>query len=688
MSSRSLTALLALLVAIHLTAILAGQMPLARSLAPVTVLFTPGLGCVLALQPRSWRPGALFYYSLFATFPVFLGAALLSGGHLGASLVSLDIITLGFLLWSTHRPSMILRPRQPRGAAWVAAGLTAIVAAGVILSPSFRASYHGLLHSSIVYQVSRTGIPPENPYFAGEPLHYYWGFHLLGALIGKALGIDPLSSLSILRLGAATGLPLATARLGRRIAPRRLNSAVASIAGLAGLNGLGWLFLLGRSDEFLGLWREGANPLGVLSLMSWGFNRRLAAGLTIALNLSGFGLGIAVGLVAVEQAALVARGKGARAAVAAVLLVATSILINPLAGAAALLILAGTTIGALWPARGRWNRAAWLGLACGVGGLVLAAPYLLSITGGETRDLLRFVRPRLWQGLCVLGPLILIALPAGIAECRLRPLRRWLPIGLAACFPALAGTVMRLPAQDEYYFLRAAALPLGFFGAATLRGARGRWRGIMAMASFLVFVPPTAIVATAYFAAARRPMPLVAAGDNLILLPRSRDETRAYDYLRNQTPPNSVIVEQFSKQQLSFRPAQGSDVPVFAQRDEYLGYNSGVTRKTRGMLIGGYRDLRKRKKQLARLFGSPCHVEIVKEIHTELGRPVYVLARPGSKLGDRMGHACLEASELLERVFESHSVRIYKVVETRQTGLKIGPPEPAASEAGPRRHSP
>lgn len=664
MSSRTPSILLACLVGAHLAATSLGLDLVARPLALIAVLLAPGVSWVLALGSTRWRLGSLLYYSAVTTPVLLLGAGMLAGGQAEQGLLLLDILSLAALAWASFRPSMIDAPRRPSGAAWAALALCATVAAGTALSPAFRASYHGLLHSSIVYEILRGGIPPENPYFAGEPLHYYWGFHLIAALLVEALDIDPLAAFALLRCFTAAALPLAVARLGRRCAPRRLNAATAALAGMVGLNALGWLLLLPRSGEALRLWREAANPLSLLSLMTWGFNRRLAAGLTIVLNLSGFATGLALGLVAAEQAALAARGKGWKSLAAAALLIAAAVVVNPLGGGCGLLILAGIGLGSLWASRSkRWNPAALAGLGAGAAGFVAAVPYLLHIAGGETRTLAALAAPRLWQTGWVLGPLALLALPVLATAHRRGTLRRWWPLLLAAALPAAGGLLLSLPAQDDYYLLRAAALPLGLVAAAALRIRARRWRGPKLAAVLLFLLLPGAITSAAYLAAARRPLPVGAAERDLLLLPASRDETRAYTFLRDETPPDAVVLERFSESQLSFLPAQGADVPVFGQRAEYLGFNSGVGRRSGGMLIGGYRDLPRRREQLEALFAPGCKPRIAEEIRAGLSRPVYLLARTGRRGEDRGTAACFDASPSLSPVFGSHGVRIYRVGE-------------------------
>jgi hypothetical protein len=50
-------------------------------------------------------------------------------------------------------------------------------------------------HASIVAEL-RKGLPPQNPYFAGEPLHYYWFFHLWPAALAWLTGASATATVA------------------------------------------------------------------------------------------------------------------------------------------------------------------------------------------------------------------------------------------------------------------------------------------------------------------------------------------------------------------------------------------------------------------------------------------------------------------------------------------------------------
>ncbi|MCD4654046.1 hypothetical protein K8T06_08925 [bacterium] len=59
---------------------------------------------------------------------------------------------------------------------------------------AYRAYYSGdyLKHLAITAELTRGVIPPDNPYYAGEQLHYYWMFYLFPAIITEITSPDSL----------------------------------------------------------------------------------------------------------------------------------------------------------------------------------------------------------------------------------------------------------------------------------------------------------------------------------------------------------------------------------------------------------------------------------------------------------------------------------------------------------------
>ena len=58
-------------------------------------------------------------------------------------------------------------------------------------NPRVTLAWHGAFHSTIVYNIIQTGVPPMHPAFTWEPIRYYWPFHALLALFSTAFDTAP-----------------------------------------------------------------------------------------------------------------------------------------------------------------------------------------------------------------------------------------------------------------------------------------------------------------------------------------------------------------------------------------------------------------------------------------------------------------------------------------------------------------
>ncbi len=114
-------------------------------------------------------------------------------------------------------------------------------------SPRTLLSAHGFLHSAISQRFSESlATPPENPFFAGEPLGYYWFFHSLGAGVSSLTGLDPLRSFELLICLAIAGMMICATVLARSLYQSAALGALIGFLVLAGANPQAPLLLLYR----------------------------------------------------------------------------------------------------------------------------------------------------------------------------------------------------------------------------------------------------------------------------------------------------------------------------------------------------------------------------------------------------------------------------------------------------------
>jgi hypothetical protein len=61
-------------------------------------------------------------------------------------------------------------------------------------SSRLTASWHGVMHSAIIYQILNGNIPPNDPFIIDYPTNFYWLWHYLLAIICLVFKINPLVS--------------------------------------------------------------------------------------------------------------------------------------------------------------------------------------------------------------------------------------------------------------------------------------------------------------------------------------------------------------------------------------------------------------------------------------------------------------------------------------------------------------
>lgn len=405
-------------------------------------------------------------------------------------------------------PVAALIPSRERYAPWIEGSLLTLVLLVVVIfgGDSLRTSYHGSLHATIGESVLRDGLLPENPYHAGEPLHYYLLYPLLGALLGRT-GMGPLWGFALLNLLAALMLGPALDALGRQLGLSFRARRFAFLWTILGLNGLGWLWASVHGTPLLDLRSLsdagegpalGAMPLVLLQGMShaplgFSWDARLQSFLPKFLNVSSFAPAIPFTLWSMAYA--LRSEKKALWGAAAHLGVATSL--NPLAGALAAAMLALRNL-----ARFRQPLAALRALAGpGLLALVIAVPFLLpAFRGGAASEGAGAFGLAGDGPLANLtGPLVLLWL---LAVWGLRGFVRdkLVFLGVALALALLLGCAP-LPWGNEYKFIRLAALLLAIpAGVACDRFAARRAGALGVAALLLLAVPTTWLTIRAYSA--------------------------------------------------------------------------------------------------------------------------------------------------------------------------------------------
>ena len=126
---------------------------------------------------------------------------------------------------------------------FVAPAIAVAVACGAVAwlvsaNPRLLVSWHGWLHAGIASPASALA-GSENPFFAGEPLPYYWVYHLVGGVIASILRINILHVFQLMALMSLAGVIAAAIAAGRSLYRSTAAGITIAVLAVAGLNPLG-----------------------------------------------------------------------------------------------------------------------------------------------------------------------------------------------------------------------------------------------------------------------------------------------------------------------------------------------------------------------------------------------------------------------------------------------------------------
>ncbi len=444
-------------------------------------------------------------------------------------------------------------------------------------NPRTLVSTHGLLHAAIVQRIAADwSLPPENPFFAGEPVCYYWFYHLIAAGIMVGTGLDPLHALEAVTILGGFVLFAAAVALGRCLYGSITAGLCVGWLGLVGANALGPLIYVARRI-FIGPEVFANNPetiFGPYIYWSQVGARLYGPNLPYFLNITSRPAALALLLAATWALARILQGGSLRFALALGVFVALAAAINPLVGLAGTgaLALAVTMeclrrpVGQIPPAPTfRWSRA----VVPMVLGLLIALPtfwHMLTLSKGGTRVVLWEYQGLKYAVAVALGagPLILMAMAARgrlSAEAQ-----RFHGIPLLAALVLLAGAVViELPEGNSHNLFNTAATLLAVPAAAwcgTAMKPNPRTNQARALLLVFLFVPGACLMVHAY--TGRAPIDVGFHGSRIVRLPEDADLASAYAWIRAHTPRDAVLVIDPAAK----LAVQGnvSEVPAFTER--------------------------------------------------------------------------------------------------------------------------
>jgi hypothetical protein len=431
-------------------------------------------------------------------------------------------------------------------------------------------SWHGFLHSAIATRFPADTLRPENPFFAGEPLPYYWFYQWLAAGIGSLLRLDPIRAFQCLILASLASLMVAGAALGRSLLGSSGVGLLAAYLAVAGANPLGpavaasKLVLKGESmvnpaappvvrdgvfvtnalaDQYLvhpvlpalyygDDWRRGQNVVWFFDISS----RAPAIALTVAALFWFLRTGSRA-----HVPVLVALG-AALASINPVMGLPTA---GALLGAAGVAALSHRLRAGVWSPTG--HALVWRGVALLSGALLAAPTYSHLFVGGQGGSTLSTPDTSLvkWIALALIfTPIAALAIWGALRA--LERIRHGMVVTALAGLSLLGGaflvdldTLRGLERGNEHNLTNAALCLLAIPAVAWIRPPR---RALLnpAMAVFLFFLPTTLLTVGAYLGSP--PLPLEFHGRILVRVPSGGPLDGLYRWIRATTPSSSVFV--------------------------------------------------------------------------------------------------------------------------------------------------
>jgi hypothetical protein len=293
--------------------------------------------------------------------------------------------------WKALRPGgRVAAAASDRGVWLLAVAAGAGLALAHTLSPALSARSDGSFHAGVVWAAARA-LPPEDPFFAGLTLRYFWGLHAWAAgWVAVAPALGAYAPLVVSNALAAVSALLAVGALARGLGATPRTRWLAQALALAGTAPFVWLVLAARAGS--GAVRGGAEVAGALGHGADAALRALDPGLlhpslVIPLDkfvvLTPFAWGLAGAAVLALALVRALAEPGWRASLGLALVVAATVFVHPVAGLA---LAVAALAGAAWTAFAYpLTRRGLPGLALSLGfGLAAMVPYLRAISGGPT----------------------------------------------------------------------------------------------------------------------------------------------------------------------------------------------------------------------------------------------------------------------------------------------------------------
>jgi hypothetical protein len=524
-------------------------------------------------------------------------------------------------------------------------------------SPRTLVSFHGFIHTAIAERFlgpHSFNFPPENPFFSGRPVAYYWFFQFLASRLVRFFGLNVFYSLEMIILIAMGTMMIVAVRLGRIIHRSTLAGVLIGYLIVAGTNPFGFIFAIIKSINFIH--RMGVQVLHTShTTYLWGvvhpiyslirfndFGGLYGPLLNFFLNNTSRPAALASLLLVIFCLERVLRTRRILDLVSLGIASAICTAFSPVIGIpSALSLLAGTIVCFLWtrfePGGLRPKNLDWQPLQlvyicfAVVAGILIAAPTYYHLLIGPSESRMHFWlfsadgMKRLVTVVLSISFLMLLAI-AGIiaADQKHKPYLKSLL--LAALILLTASIMIVLPEGNQCNFFHAAVVLLSVPAAGSIFLIKPSIKVLSThtrcAALIILFYLPTLLLLLAAYVN-RPPLPI----DFRDALPKYKhadsDKALLYRWVRHQTDDNAIFIID-----PRYRVAMCGNIDEFPT----MTGRTIFTEQLEHYMVEPYPDAKMRFDMSVRLVSGKEPVYSDRTYISNINRPVYILNRQVEKI--------------------------------------------------------
>jgi hypothetical protein len=620
----------------------------------VAIAFTPGLFFLLVIGKRRLDVVEFFVLATCLS-PVLSGISVLllslsgMGVRFSGGVVALlfSALSLAFLL---RKPLRLEMEDEGKGVVLFSILLSSLLAVLLIANPVLRVREDAWFHTAITYEILDHGIPPQDPFFYGVRLLYFWFYHLYLAGLSTLHGPSPFTTMAILNVHFFLAMAL-TAYLFSRQFVTGMTRYISGILLLSlGMNPLGVPFLIGKAifgetrgmGEFLRSISGGVSTvLGGLSLrylhvsLSFGADKFLVG--------TAFSMGMVLSLAFLWKVSSYLRKGEKTDLLLSSIILPGAVLVHTVAGLATFSVATGTFLLLfLWKRRhdAAISRRLIHSLLASFISVLIVLPYVLLVSVGKTGGQLGRLEPNLsflWST-ALSGLLFWILAPVSIHFLLKRGIdgifvATWM-LGLL-----IFGFIVPLPFGNESKFTNLLFVPLsivsGWFFIETLRKKKFTRLLILALIPCLIATDSVAILAFLRDEGPRK-------GGRMSF---DKDECSAYQWVSRFTQRDALFLDSEDR----------TELVVTGPRRILWGGDS--------FAVGwGYNpeDMKRRKEAIGEVFGEGRLSSHVTDFLGSFEVPVYLFLRKGD-VAPSVWNGFEENRTALRKVYENPSIRVYEL---------------------------